>query len=60
MNLDAPDAGDLAADTVTLHGDFAAAGQEDVNGTTFNVYASVSTEARVLTEAAEVTVNVVA
>ena len=46
-------------DSVTLEGDFTAAGQEDFNGITFNVYTSASTEARVLTEAAEVVVNLV-
>ncbi len=46
-------------DSVTLEGDFAAAGQEDVSGTTFNVYTSASTEARVLTEATDVNVNLV-
>ena len=37
-------------DTVTLMGDFTAAGQELIGATTFDVYVSASTEARVLTE----------
>ncbi len=44
-------------DSVTLHGDFAAAGQEDVGGTTFDVYVSASTDARVLTENVDVSVT---
>ncbi len=44
-------------DSVTLEGDFAAAGQEDVGGTTFDVYASASTDARVLTENVDVSVT---
>jgi len=43
-------------DTVTLQGDFAAAGQETVGGVTFEVYASASTDVRVLTEVVDVTV----
>jgi hypothetical protein len=46
-------------DSVTLEGDFAAAGQEIVDGTTYDVYASASTEARVLTEATDVNVTLV-
>jgi hypothetical protein len=46
-------------DSVTLEGDFAAAGQEIIDGTTYDVYASASTDARVLTEVADVTVNLV-
>jgi hypothetical protein len=42
-----------------LEGDFAAAGQEIVDGTTYDVYASASTEARVLTEATDVNVTLV-
>ena len=41
-------------DSVTLEGDFALAGQEIIDGTTFDVYASASTDARVLTEVSEV------
>lgn len=46
-------------DSVNLEGDFAAAGQEIIDGTTYDVYASASTEARVLTEVTDVTVNLV-
>lgn len=46
-------------DSVTLEGDFVAAGQEDFDGTTFNVFTSASTEARVLTENVDVSVNLV-
>jgi hypothetical protein len=46
-------------DSVTLEGDFVAAGQEDFDGTTFNVFTSASTEARILTENVDVSVNLV-
>ena len=46
-------------DNVTLEGDFAVAGQEIVGGTTFDVYVSASTEARVLTETTDVNVTLV-
>jgi hypothetical protein len=46
-------------DSVTLQGDFAAAGQEIIGSTTFDVYESASTEARVLTEVADVAVTLV-
>ncbi|NNE85936.1 MAG: cadherin-like domain-containing protein [Alphaproteobacteria bacterium] len=46
-------------DNVILEGDFAAAGQEIIDGTTYDVYASASTDARVLTEVTDVTVNLV-
>ncbi|MCZ6592647.1 MAG: integrin alpha, partial [Alphaproteobacteria bacterium] len=46
-------------DSVTLEGDFAAAGQEIIDGTTFDVYVSASTEARVLTETVDVNVTLV-
>lgn len=46
-------------DSVTLEGDFAAAGQEIVDGTTYDVYTSASTDARVLTEAIDVNVTLV-
>ncbi len=45
-------------DTVNLQGDFAAVGQEMVDGINYDVYASASTEARVLAEVADVNVIV--
>ncbi len=47
-------------DSVTLTGDFSKeAVQENIGGTTFDVYVSASSDARVLTEAADVSVTLV-